>query len=164
MKRLVLIIVLFFVPALFAQGSHFILNDFGTLTITGNTADSLKVAFMDTSFLRAANKYKQSARFTGAATLFLYADTSADTVGAVDTAGTYTLSARRLDDQLESEIDTVITLGSAIAWDAENAARPRIFDIHTDIGIVGYYFYITRAGASGVATFRFSILYQQYNK
>jgi len=163
MKRLMTIIVLFFMPALFAQG-HFVLNDFGTLTITGNTADSLKVAFMDTSFLRAANKYKQQARFTGAATLFLYADTSADTVGAVDTAGTYTLTARRLDDQLESEIDTVITFGSGISWDAENAARPRIFDIHTDIGIVGYYFTVTRAAASGVATFRFKVLYQQYNK
>lgn len=148
-----------------AAQSHFILNDFGNLEITGNNKDSLKVAFMDTSFLRTENRYKQQARFTGAATLYLYADTS-DTVNSPpDTAGTYTLTARRLDDQLAGEVDTLITFGSAIAWDpGKNATRPRIFDIHTNIGIVGYEFILTRAGATGTATFNFKIQYQRYDR
>ena len=161
---LLLIAALLFASPLAAQ-SHFILNDFGNLEITGNNKYSLKVAFMDTSLLRTENRYKQQARFTGAATLYLYADTS-DTVNSpADTAGTYTLTARRLDDQMIGEVDTLFTFGSGVAWDpGENATRPRIFDIHTNIGIVGYEFILTRAGATGTATFNFKVLYQRYDR
>jgi len=163
MKGLILILLTALVFPLTAQ-SHFIVVE-NTLEITGNNADSLKIAFMDTSFLRTANRYKQSARFTGAATLFLYADTSDTSNSPPDTAGTYTITYRRLDDYLAGEIDTTFTLASAVAWDpGENAARPKIFDIHSTIGIVGYEFIVTRAGATGTATFRLKVMYQQYNK
>jgi hypothetical protein len=159
---MLLIIVLFFMPVLAQR--HLVLVEAGTLTITGNGSDSLKVAFMDTSLLRIENRYKQAAGFTGAATLFLYADTSDTSNSPPDTAGTYTLSLRRLDDQLQSEVAADSVIATGVSWNPAHADRPKIFDIHSTIGIVGYYFYLTRAGATGTASFRFKVLYQRFNR